>query len=73
MYAHVNVMISVEMYIETKGAKMIRYHKIDQLNQTLHGLSCKNLHVFNMNSCFRNTLCGAVLYPFARNISLYYT
>ena len=30
MYAHVNVMISVEMYIETKGAEMIRYHKIDQ-------------------------------------------
>ena len=30
MYAHVNVMISVEMYIETKGAEMMRYHKIDQ-------------------------------------------
>ena len=30
MYAHVNVMISVELYIETKGAEVIRYHKIDQ-------------------------------------------
>ena len=28
MYAHINVMISVETYIATKGAKMIRYHKI---------------------------------------------
>ena len=30
MYAHVNVMIFVETYIATKGAEMIRYHKIDQ-------------------------------------------